>query len=101
MARAGRKKTPFYHIVAANAAAPRDGKFIELLGTYNPLAKKDEKQNVKIKDAERVKYWLGVGAEPTERTAILLSKIGILEAEKFKPIFTPKEKAPKKEKTKK
>lgn len=99
LARAGRKKVPFYHIVAADVRAPRDGKFIELLGTYNPLAD-GEKQKVTVLKQDRIEYWLSVGAEPTERVAIILNKEGVKGAEKYKPVFTPKERQPKKEKTK-
>jgi small subunit ribosomal protein S16 len=90
LARVGRKKIPFYHIVVANATSPRDGRFIEQIGTYNPLSTK-ESADIKV-DSERVQYWLGVGAQPTERVAILLNRIGVKEVEKFKPVFVPKQK---------
>jgi small subunit ribosomal protein S16 len=90
LSRVGRKKVPFYHVIVAQTTSPRDGKFIEQLGVYDPLSKDDNK-SLKI-NSERVKYWIGVGAQPTERVALLLNKIGIKEAEKFKPTFIPKEK---------
>jgi small subunit ribosomal protein S16 len=98
LSRVGRKKIPFYHIIVAQSVSPRDGKFIEQIGSYDPLSK-DENKSLKI-NSEKVKYWIGVGAQPTERVAILLNKIGIEEAEKFKPIFSPKKKEAKKPKSK-
>lgn len=75
MRRMGAKKRPFYRIVAADKRSPRDGKFIEELGTYDPFKKEDlEKVNV---DGERVAYWLKNGAQPSEKVAILLAKLGI------------------------
>jgi small subunit ribosomal protein S16 len=78
MARGGRKKAPFYRIVVADVRAPRDGKYIERLGTYNPLLAKDNEQRVVI-NAERVKYWLGEGAQLSDRVAIFLGKAGITD----------------------
>ena len=69
----GRKKRPFYRIVAADVRAPRDGRFLERLGTYNPMVKKDNPQRVML-NTERVKYWLSVGARPTERVQKFLEK---------------------------
>ena len=66
LSRGGSKKRPFYRVVAADQRAPRDGRFIEKLGTYNPLLPQDHEQRLVINE-ERVKYWLGVGAQPTER----------------------------------
>ena len=69
--RMGAKKAPFYRVVVADSRAPRDGRFIEELGTYNPMAESD-KLNV---DAERVKYWISNGAQPTDTVRGLLKKI--------------------------
>ena len=79
LARAGTKKRPYYHVVVADARSPRDGRFIEKLGTYNPLLK-DDSQRVKI-DAERVQHWLGVGAQPTDRVLRFLDTAGIQKRE--------------------
>ena len=75
LARGGSKKRPFYRIVAADSRMPRDGRFIEKLGTYNPLLPKDSEERVKM-DMERVNYWLGQGAQPTERIARMLEAAG-------------------------
>ena len=77
LARAGSKKRPFYRIVAADSRMPRDGRFIEKLGTYNPLLPKDSEERVKV-NAERVKHWLGVGATPTDRVARMLEAAGMI-----------------------
>jgi small subunit ribosomal protein S16 len=77
LARGGSKKRPFYRIVAADSRMPRDGRFIEKLGTYNPLLAKDSEDRV-IMDLDRVKYWLGQGAQPTERLARMLEAAGVL-----------------------
>lgn len=68
LARRGNKKRPYYHIVAADARAPRDGKFIEKLGFYNPM----DKNNYVGMELERIDYWLSVGAQPTERVGKLI-----------------------------
>jgi len=75
LARGGSKKRPFYSIVAADSRMPRDGRFIEKLGTYNPLLAKDSEDRVKL-DMERVNYWLGQGAQPTDRIARFLEAAG-------------------------
>ena len=77
LARGGSKKRPFYRIVAADSRMPRDGRFIEKLGTYNPLLPKDSEERVKM-DMERVKYWLDQGAQPTDRIARMLEAAGVL-----------------------
>lgn len=79
LARGGAKKRPFYRIVAADIRAPRDGKFIEKLGTFNPLLAKDNEQRV-ILNKERIEHWLTTGAQPTERVAKLLTDAGIQTA---------------------
>lgn len=75
LARAGSKKRPFYRIVAADSRMPRDGRFLEKLGTYNPLLPKDSEDRVKI-DLERVAHWIGHGAQPTDRVARMLEAAG-------------------------
>ncbi|MEP1522139.1 MULTISPECIES: 30S ribosomal protein S16 [Ascidiaceihabitans] len=78
LARGGSKKRPFYRIVAADSRMPRDGRFIEKLGTYNPLLPKDSEERVKM-NMERVQYWLGEGAQPTDRIARMLEAAGVKE----------------------
>jgi small subunit ribosomal protein S16 len=76
LARGGSKKRPFYRIVAADSRMPRDGRFIEKLGTYNPLLAKDSEERVKM-DVERVQYWISQGAQPTDRVARMLEAAGV------------------------
>jgi small subunit ribosomal protein S16 len=78
LARGGSKKRPFYRIVAADSRMPRDGRFIEKLGTYNPLLPKDSEERVKM-DLDRVKHWLDQGAQPTDRVSRFLEAAGVLE----------------------
>lgn len=78
LARGGSKKRPFYSIVASDSRMPRDGRFLEKLGTYNPLLPKDSEERIKM-DMERVQYWLGQGAQPTDRVARFLEAAGIRE----------------------
>ncbi|MCO4827122.1 MULTISPECIES: 30S ribosomal protein S16 [Lentibacter] len=78
LARGGSKKRPFYRVVATDSRMPRDGRFIEKLGTYNPLLAKDSEERVKL-DLDRIKYWLGEGAQPTDRVARMLEAAGLLE----------------------
>jgi small subunit ribosomal protein S16 len=78
LARGGSKKRPYYSIVASDSRMPRDGRFIEKLGTYNPLLPKDSEDRIKM-DLERVQYWLGQGAQPTDRIARFLEAAGIKE----------------------
>ena len=78
LARGGSKKRPFYRIVAADSRMPRDGRFIEKLGTYNPLLPKDSEERVKM-DLDRVKHWMDQGAQPTDRVARFLEAAGVLE----------------------
>ena len=78
LARGGSKKRPHYSIVAADSRMPRDGRFIEKLGTYNPLLPKDSEDRVKM-DIERVKDWMSKGAQPTDRVARMLEAAGVLE----------------------
>lgn len=78
LARGGSKKRPYYKIVVADARSPRDGRFIEKIGNYNPLLSKDNEQRVQL-DADRAKHWLSVGAQPTDRVARFLDQAGVLE----------------------
>jgi small subunit ribosomal protein S16 len=80
LARGGSKKRPFYSIVVADVRAPRDGRFIEKLGTFNPLLAKDNEQRVNM-DLDRVKHWLGEGAQPTDKVLRFLDEAGILKRE--------------------
>ena len=76
MARAGTKKRPFYHIVAADSRSPRDGRFIERLGYYNPLLPKDKEERLKL-DMDKVKSWIVKGAQPSDRVMRFLDKAGV------------------------
>ncbi len=78
LTRGGSKKRPYYRIIVADARSPRDGKFIEKIGTYNPLLAKDDEKRV-VLDGERAKHWLSVGAQPTDRVARFLDAAGIRE----------------------
>jgi small subunit ribosomal protein S16 len=77
LSRAGAKKRPYYRVVVADVRSPRDGKFLERVGSYNPLLPKDDPNRVKI-NADRVKYWLDNGALPTERVARFLGEAEII-----------------------
>ena len=76
LARAGTKKRPVYHIVAADSRAPRDGRFIERLGHFNPLVAKDAKDRLKL-DLDKIKGWLAKGATPTDRVLRFLDEAGV------------------------
>jgi len=78
LARGGAKKRPYYSIVVADSRSPRDGRFIERLGTYNPMLDSGHADRVTLK-AERVQHWLGVGALPTDRVARFLGEAGLIE----------------------
>ena len=78
LARGGSKKRPHYAIVASDSRMPRDGRFLEKLGTYNPLLPKDSEDRIKM-DVERVQYWLSKGAQPTDRVARFLEAAGAKE----------------------
>jgi small subunit ribosomal protein S16 len=95
LARGGAKKRPFYRIVIADSRSPRDGRFIERIGSYNPMVAQDHPDRLKL-DQERAKYWLAVGAQPTDRVARFLAKEGLM-AERPRPEQTkqshPKAKA--------
>jgi small subunit ribosomal protein S16 len=80
MARAGTKKRPFYHIVAADSRAPRDGRFIERLGYFNPLLPKDKEDRLKL-DMDKVKDWMKKGAQPSDRVMRFLDAAGVKKRE--------------------
>ena len=92
MSRAGAKKRPFFHIVVADSRSPRDGRFIERLGTYNPMLARDAKERVVLK-LDRIKHWIGQGAIPSDRVALFLFQAGAGE----KPVIRaqPKQSAPR------
>ncbi len=91
LARGGAKKRPFYRIVVAEASAPRDGRYVERVGTYNPMVPKDHDQRLTL-NGERITYWMGHGAQPTERVQKMLATAGLAEA----PVIReqPKKSAP-------
>lgn len=91
LARGGAKKRPFYRIVVAEASAPRDGRYVERVGTYNPMVPKDHDQRMTL-NAERIAHWLGQGAQPTERVQKMLAAAGLAAA----PVIReqPKKSAP-------
>ncbi|MGB1007489.1 MAG: 30S ribosomal protein S16 [Thalassobaculaceae bacterium] len=91
LARGGAKKRPFYRIVVAEAAMPRDGRFVERLGTYNPMLPRDHDDRLVLK-SERVNYWLGQGAQPTDRVHKMLASAGLMDA--FQVREQPKKSAP-------
>ena len=76
LSRGGAKKRPYYYVVVAHGTAPRDGRYIEQIGTFDPMLKKDNPERLKLLD-ERVKHWLGVGAQPTDRVLRLLDSKGL------------------------
>src|SRR6187401_3712225 len=93
MARAGTKKRPFYHVVVANSRFPRDGRFIERLGFFNPLLPKDNAERLKL-DLEKVKTWIAKGAQPTDRVMRFLDAAGVAKREKRN---NPEKAVPRKE----
>lgn len=78
LSRGGAKKRPYYRIVVADSRSPRDGNYLEQIGTYNPLLAKDDTNRVKLNE-DRARYWLGVGAQPTDRVHRFLDAAGVLE----------------------
>ncbi|MBR6356333.1 MAG: 30S ribosomal protein S16 [Alphaproteobacteria bacterium] len=92
LARGGSKKRPYYHIVAADQRAPRDGRYIEKLGAYNPLLPQDHKDRL-VLDTDKVSAWLSKGAQPTERLQKLFANLGLCAAPKISD--QPKKSAPK------
>jgi small subunit ribosomal protein S16 len=93
LARAGTKKRPFYHIVAADSRAPRDGRFIERLGYFNPLLPKDKTERLKL-DFDKVKTWIAKGAQPSDRVMRVLDAAGVAKREKRN---NPEKSVPRKE----
>ncbi len=103
LARGGSKKRPYYRIVVANSRAPRDGDFIEKVGTYDPLLAKDSGNRVTL-NSDRISYWLSQGAQPSDRVISFIEKAGLklpeyLAKEVEKKKLSRKPKAAKKEKT--
>jgi len=80
LSRGGTKKRPYYYIVAATSTSPRDGRYIEQIGTFNPMLAKDNADRVKL-DVDRAKHWLSVGAQPTDRVARFLDVNGLMKRE--------------------
>ena len=91
LARGGAKKRPFYRVVVAEASAPRNGRYVERVGTYNPMVPKDHEQRL-ILNGERISFWMGKGAQPTERVHKMLASAGLMSA----PVLRdqPKKSAP-------
>jgi len=94
--RFGRTHSPFYRLVAAHSKAPRDGRFLEVVGTYNPIAVNGVKE-IRLK-TDRVQYWLSVGAQPSDRVAWILGKFGVLPPPPRR--FSPQAMIPKKDRSK-
>jgi len=92
LARGGAKKRPFYSIVVADSRSPRDGRFIEKIGTYNPMLQKDDANRIRIDEA-RAKHWLSHGALPTNRVALFFGGAGLIAKPQWHE--TPKKSAPK------
>lgn len=90
LARGGSKKRPFYRVVVADERAPRDGRFIEKVGTYNPLLPSDSAERVTLK-LDRIEHWLAKGAKPTDRVLRFLDQAGVLKRE---PRLNPKKALP-------
>jgi small subunit ribosomal protein S16 len=92
LSRGGAKKRPFYSIVIADSRSPRDGRFIEKIGTYNPMLPKEHATRITIDEA-RAKHWLSVGAQPTDRVALFFGNAGLIEKREWTE--TPNQSAPK------
>ena len=98
LSRGGAKKRPYYYIVVAHSASPRDGRYIEQIGTFNPMLPKDSPERVKLVE-ERCKHWISVGAQPTDRVARIFDGAGLLKRaarnnpEKAKPKKKAQERA--------
>ncbi len=93
LARGGAKKRPFYRIVVAENTAPRDGRFVEKIGTYDPMVPRDHPRRLSV-DEERARYWLSVGARPTERVHKFFGALGLMPAYEIRE--QPKKSAPRK-----
>ena len=92
LSRGGAKKRPYYRIVVADSRMPRDGRFIERVGTYNPMLPQEHPERIKLND-ERSKHWLGVGAKPSDRVARFLGQAEIIPLPEIRE--TPKKSAPR------
>lgn len=92
LARGGAKKRPFYRIVVANSTSPRDGRFIEKIGTYNPMLAADHPDRIRI-DGDRAKYWISVGAQPTDRVARFFGRAELIPMPAVRE--TPRKSSPK------
>ena len=92
LSRGGAKKRPYYRIVVADSRMPRDGRFIERVGTYNPMLPQEHPERIKLND-ERIKHWLGVGARPSDRVARFLGQAEIIPLPEIRE--TPKKSAPR------
>lgn len=92
LSRGGAKKRPYYYVVVAQATSPRDGRYIEQIGSFDPMLKKDNPDRIKLKE-DRVKHWIGVGAQPTDRVLRLLDAKGLA---KRTPANNPEKAKPKK-----
>jgi len=92
LSRHGTKKRPFYHIVVADSRCPRDGKYLEKVGTYNPMLPRESEGRIKLAE-DRIKHWLSVGAQPTERVARFLADAKLAPTAKRRE--TPKKSAPR------
>lgn len=80
LARGGSKKRPYYHIVVADARSPRDGRFLEKLGAWNPMLAKDDAKRIEL-NAERIQHWIDNGAQPTDRVLRFLAEAGVAQRE--------------------
>ncbi|MEC8087750.1 MAG: 30S ribosomal protein S16, partial [Pseudomonadota bacterium] len=92
LSRGGAKKRPYYRIVVADSRMPRDGRFIDRVGTYNPMIPQEHPERIKLND-ERIKHWLGVGAKPSDRVARFLGQAEIIPLPEIRE--TPKKSAPR------
>ncbi|CCQ72564.1 30S ribosomal protein S16 [Magnetospira sp. QH-2] len=102
LSRGGAKKRPFYRVVVADSRSPRDGRFIEKVGTYNPMVAKDHPERI-VLNAERIQYWVGTGAKPSERVAHLMATAGLGEKPGYREQskkHLPKEKAQERQREK-
>jgi len=79
LARGGAKKRPFYRVVLADSRSPRDGRFLEKLGTYNPLLPREHEERIRLKE-DRIRHWMANGAQPTDRVAKFLTEAGLMDA---------------------
>ncbi len=91
LSRRGRKNLPYYVIVVAEATSSRDGKFIEKIGTYDPLLDNQNEKRL-VLNKERAEYWISVGARPTDRVSAFLASLGVKDAKKYEVKFTSKAK---------